>query len=76
VEDDAQLEEINGEIERGGGASLRYGGKCVGNSIDLKEQMHQGLADGIISERKKVLGAQQEIRKMFWSTIQTTGSGL
>lgn len=40
------------------------------------EQMHQGLADGIIAERKKVLGAQQEIRKMFWSTTQTTGSGL
>ena len=39
-------------------------------------QMHQGLAEGIIAERKKALGVQQEIRKMFWSTTQTTGSGL
>jgi transposase InsO family protein len=40
------------------------------------EQMHQDLAAGIIAERKRVLGKQQKLRKMYWSANQTTGSGL
>lgn len=40
------------------------------------EQMHQGLAAGIIAERKRALAEQQKYRKMYWLAIQTTGSGL
>jgi len=38
--------------------------------------MHQDLAAGIIAERKRALGEQQKLRKMYWSANQTTGSGL
>ncbi len=39
------------------------------------EQQHQGLASGIIAERKKLLAEQQKLRKMYWFANQTTGDG-
>jgi len=40
------------------------------------EQMHPGLVAESIAERKRALGKQQKLCKMYWSAIQTTGSGL
>ncbi len=39
------------------------------------EQQHQGLASGIIAERKKLLAEQQKLRKLYWFANQTTGDG-
>ncbi len=39
------------------------------------EQRHQGLAAGIIAERKRQLTEQQKLRKIYWSTNQITGDG-
>jgi len=39
------------------------------------EQMHQDLAAGIIAERKRVLGEQQKLRKMYSQQIKQPEAG-
>ncbi len=38
-------------------------------------QKHEGLAEGILSERKRALHEQRKLRKVYWTTTSATNGG-